>query len=252
MRPPPPSTLTLVISVSRWHKTHSMPFCPLSPMLPASKSANKSPRICYECSLSPSCRADARGVLIRGKLGRAHARSLTAKSRKTPRPPRRKKTCLVTFGLQPATSACGRKQAASRCAADLPNPPATSEHLQELDEIFLLPIGERALAVQPGPEVMPAIDYIIRAGAQLEQRIHELRKVRLRFELFLQAQQERDRFLRKQIQIGQQAHRRARRNRPDLERLWRRESGKKLRRRPEHGRQFRGQHPCRHGCCPRN
>src|ERR1035437_4644206 len=71
-----------------------MPFCPLSPTLPASKSANKSPRICYACSLSPSCRADARGVLLRGKLGRAHARFLTAKSLKKPRPPRRGKNLL--------------------------------------------------------------------------------------------------------------------------------------------------------------
>src|ERR1035437_9011225 len=71
-----------------------MHFCPLSPTLPASKSANKSPRICYECSLSPSCRADARGVLIREKLGRAHARFLTAKSLKKPRPPRRGKNLL--------------------------------------------------------------------------------------------------------------------------------------------------------------
>src|SRR5216117_999246 len=71
-----------------------MPFCPLSPTLPASQSANKSPRICYECSLSPSCRADARGVLLREKLGRAHPRFLTAKSLRNPRPRRRKKNVL--------------------------------------------------------------------------------------------------------------------------------------------------------------
>src|ERR1035437_5711997 len=77
-----------------------MPFCPLSPTLPASKSANKSPRICYACSLSPSCRADARGVLLRGKLGRAHARFLTAKSLKKPRPPRRGKNLLSGICLK--------------------------------------------------------------------------------------------------------------------------------------------------------
>src|SRR5712691_708069 len=71
-----------------------MPFCPLSPTLPASQSANKSPRICYECSLSPSCRADARGVLLREKLGRAHPRFLTAKSLRNPRPRRRGKNVL--------------------------------------------------------------------------------------------------------------------------------------------------------------
>src|SRR5712692_5795094 len=71
-----------------------MPFCPLSPTLPASQSANKSPRICYECSLSPSCRADARGVLLREKFGRAHARFLTAKSLRNPRPRRKGKKLL--------------------------------------------------------------------------------------------------------------------------------------------------------------
>src|SRR5437667_7632192 len=71
-----------------------MPFCPLSPTLPASQSANKSPRICYECSLSPSCRANARGVLLREKLGRAHPRFLTAKSLRNPRPRRREKNVL--------------------------------------------------------------------------------------------------------------------------------------------------------------
>src|ERR1035437_7147753 len=77
-----------------------MPFCPLSPTLPASKSANKSPRICYACSLSPSCRADARGVLLRGKLGRAHARFLTAKSLKRPTPQRRGKDLLSGICLK--------------------------------------------------------------------------------------------------------------------------------------------------------
>src|SRR5437867_8336302 len=81
-----------------------MPFCPLSPTLPASQSANKSPRICYECSLSPSCRADARGVLLREKLGRAHPRFLTAKSLRNPRPRRREKNVLSDIWL----SACGR------------------------------------------------------------------------------------------------------------------------------------------------
>src|SRR2546425_13127645 len=77
-----------------------MPFCPLSPTLPASQSANKSPRICYECSLSPSCRADARGVLLREKLGRAHPRFLTAKSLRNPRPRRREKNVLSDIWLK--------------------------------------------------------------------------------------------------------------------------------------------------------
>src|SRR5437764_11864169 len=77
-----------------------MPFCPLSPQLPASKSANKSPRICYAYSLSPSCHADARGVLLREKLGRAHARFLTAKQLRKPTPPRREKNLLSGICLK--------------------------------------------------------------------------------------------------------------------------------------------------------
>src|SRR6266542_1765087 len=77
-----------------------MPFCLLSPTLPASTSANKSPRTCYECSLSPSCHADARGVPLPEKLGRAHPRFLTAKSLRNPRARRSGKNLLSGIWLK--------------------------------------------------------------------------------------------------------------------------------------------------------
>src|SRR5437764_13393939 len=86
-----------------------MPFCPLSPQLPASKSANKSPRICYAYSLSPSCHGDARGVLLREKLGRAHARFLTAKQLRKPTPPRREKNLLSGICLSGGSRGCSQK-----------------------------------------------------------------------------------------------------------------------------------------------
>src|SRR5947209_19132204 len=74
-----------------------MPFCPFLGTPLASRS--ESPRLCYECCLSPSFRADARGVLLREKFCRAQPRCPTAKSLRKSWCPRKEKKLLSGIWL---------------------------------------------------------------------------------------------------------------------------------------------------------